>query len=175
MRTLPPPTTTGHVQWIGVRPERGAPMRALNEVEAVATVGLRGDRYHSTRDGKRQVTLIQGEHLPALGAFLGRGPVAPERTRRNLVIEGVNLLALKHHRIAIGEAVVLEYSGLCAPCGKMDRDDRLGPGGFAAMRGHGGITARILVGGVIRVGDPVRALLDDIPTDPPPQLSILDD
>ncbi|MGH8476075.1 MAG: MOSC domain-containing protein [Methylococcales bacterium] len=60
---------------------------------------------------------------------------------RNLVIAGINLLALKNCRFRIGE-VVLEATGLCHPCSKIET--ALGPGGLNAMRGHGGLTARVV-------------------------------
>ena len=84
--------------------------------------------------------------------MLGKGNIDPAFTRRNLVVSGINLLALKDKQFYVGE-VLLEYTGLCHPCTRME--ENLGPGGYNAMRGHGGITARILNGGVIRMGDPV--------------------
>jgi MOSC domain-containing protein YiiM len=65
----------------------------------------------------------------------------------------VNLVSLKGLAFRIGEEVLLVATGPCEPCSKMDR--ALGEGGFHAMRGHGGITARVLRGGVVRIGDPV--------------------
>jgi MOSC domain-containing protein YiiM len=118
-------------------------------VEALVDEGLRGDRYRSS--GKRQVTLIQAEHLPVMASLLGV-PVEPEMLRRNLVVSGINLLALKGARFRIGEAL-LEGSGPCEPCSRMEA--ALGPGGYNTMRGHGGITARVIEGGWIRVGDAV--------------------
>lgn len=139
----------GSVDWIGVRPERDAAMRVLDEVLAIADRGLAGDRYCAS--GSRQVTLIQAEHLPVIAALIGRA-VAPQQVRRNLVVRGINLLALHKQRFAIGE-VVLVATGPCAPCDKMEQ--ALGEGAFQAMRGHGGICARIERGGVIRRGDRV--------------------
>ena len=71
-------------------------------------------------------------------------------------MSGINLLALKGKCFHIG-AAVLEYSGECHPCSRMEAS--LGLGGYNAMRGHGGITAKILTGGIIRVGDAVVPIL----------------
>jgi hypothetical protein len=56
--------------------------------------GVTGDRY-SRKDGNRQVTLIGSENLAAISAFLGTGLVDPGVFRRNIVVEGLNLLALE--------------------------------------------------------------------------------
>jgi MOSC domain-containing protein YiiM len=142
----------GQVVWIGLRPRRLAPVRAVAAVEALAGTGLDGDHYGTLPGGKRQVTLVQAEHLTVVGALLGEPPIEPHRLRRNLVVSGINLLALKGQRFRVGSAL-LEGTGLAHPCSRMERE--LGPGGYNAMRGHGGITARVVGGGVIRVGDGV--------------------
>lgn len=138
----------GRVVWIGVRPARRAPVVALQAVAAIAGAGLEGDRY--AHDGKRQVTLIQAEHLPAVAALAGADRVDPADLRRNIVVAGVNLLALKGRRFRVGTAL-LEHTGPCEPCSRME--EALGPGGYNAMRGHGGITARIVESGRIAAGD----------------------
>jgi MOSC domain-containing protein YiiM len=141
------------VTWIGVRPARRASVEAVDAVEAIAGHGLDGDRY--AHDGDRQVTLIQAEHLGAVAAFVGRTALDPALLRRNIVVAGLNLLALKGRRFRVGGAL-LEATGPCEPCSRME--EALGPGGYNAMRGHGGITARVLESGSIRVGDAVAAL-----------------
>ncbi len=148
--TLP---QVGRLEWIGLRPARGAPMASVDSVELVVGQGLDGDRFAArSDDNPRQVTLIQHEHLPAVAALVGLDALPPELLRRNLVVSGINLLALKDRRFHIG-AALLEYSGPCHPCSQMER--ALGAGGYNAMRGHGGITARVIAGGAIHVGDPV--------------------
>ncbi|HWA13140.1 MAG TPA: MOSC domain-containing protein [Burkholderiales bacterium] len=139
----------GRVEWIGLRPGRRAPLAAVGQAEAIAGYGLAGDRYASKTNGKRQVTLIQAEHLEAVAKLLGRADVAPELVRRNVVVSGINLLALRNGKFRIG-GVLLEGSGPCEPCSRME--EVLGDGGYNAMRGHGGITARILETGQLAVG-----------------------
>ncbi|WP_323766426.1 MOSC domain-containing protein [Marinovum sp.] len=139
----------GQVAWIGLRPARRGVMQALSRV-AITEAGLAGDHG---RAGKRAVTLIQAEHLAVIGGFLGRGPVAPEALRRNLVVSGLNLLGLRGRVVRVGGAL-LEVTGPCAPCSRMEA--AFGPGGYAAVRGHGGMTARVLQPGEVALGDTVQ-------------------
>jgi MOSC domain-containing protein YiiM len=149
-------TNVGRVEWIGCSPASRAPISAVDTI-AVVKGGLQGD-YHCrpNRSSKRQVTLIQAEHLPFVAALLGRDSVAPSDLRRNLVVSGINLAALKYQRFQIGTAV-LEGSGNCPPCSRME--ENLGSGGYAAMLGHGGITAIVMIEGTIRLQDNVHAIL----------------
>ena len=152
LNTLP---QTGRVKWIGVRPKRHAPMAALNEVQVNVGTGLEGDRFQGKAGSKRQVTLIQQEHLSVIASCLHQDSVDPALLRRNIVVSGINLLALKDKTFRMGD-VVLEFTGLCHPCSKMEK--QLGAGGYNAMRGHGGITARVLEAGLVHVGDAVSVL-----------------
>ena len=143
---------TGTVVWIGVRPARRAELVSVETVRAELESGLKGDRY-AGKTGKRQITLINAEHLVAIASMLGRPEVSPSLLRRNIVVKGINLLALKDKTFRIGQAV-LETTGECHPCSRME--ENLGPGGYNAVRGHGGITARVVEAGMIRVGDRVE-------------------
>lgn len=145
---------SGRVEWIGIRSERRAPVTVVDTVEVSEKKGLIGDHY-SGRSGNRHVTLIQAEHLPVVAALTGRSELDPALVRRNIVVSGLNLLALKDHQIRIGN-VTLEITGLCHPCSKMETT--LGPGGYNAMRGHGGLTAKVVQGGTIRQGDSVDVI-----------------
>ena len=145
----------GTLEWIGRRPARRAPMEVVPEAVLSTERGLHGDRYGRAA-GKRQVTLLQAEYLPVIAALTGRDQVTPECLRRNLVIEGLNLWSAQDRRLRIGEQVVLELTGRCYPCSRMEQT--LGPGGYQAVRGHGGFTARVIAGGRIRTGDRVRVV-----------------
>lgn len=144
---------TGRVEWIGLRPARREPLVEVATVKLDVADGLSGDHYRG-RSGKRQVTLIQQEHLAVVAQLLGRAVVTPAEVRRNIVVSGINLLAFSGRQFQVGEEVVLEMTAPCSPCSRMET--HLGPGGYNAMRGHGGICARIIVGGTIRLGDAVR-------------------
>ncbi len=143
---------SGTVEWIGLRPGSRQALVEVPEAFARMGTGLDGDRYKGKPESKRQVSLIQAEHLEAVGSYLGQEPISPFLTRRNLVVRGINLLSLKDKRFSIGETI-LEYSGECHPCSRMEQN--LGEGGYNAMRQHGGILARVIQEGVIKVGDQV--------------------
>ncbi len=149
MDTLP---QIGRVEWIGIRPSRTEAMTVLESVRANSGTGLEGDRFKGRPESPRQVTLIQYEHLAVIAACLGLEAIDPSLLRRNIVVSGINLLALKDKHFRVGDAL-LEFTGACHPCSKMER--LLGVGGYNAMRGHGGITARVHEGGLIKLVDSV--------------------
>ena len=149
LNTLP---QVGCVEWIGLRPSKDEAMIAVDEVQINMDKGLEGDRFSGRSGNPRQVTLIQKEHLQVIASCLNLESVSPALLRRNIVVSGINLLALKDKIFRIGNAT-LEFSGLCHPCSKMER--QLGAGGYNAMRGHGGITARVCEAGLVRLNDKV--------------------
>ena len=146
----------GTVTWLGVRPQRLSPLHSLTEVQAITDQKLEGDHYTGKKGSKRQVTLIQMEHLTVVKHILQLDKLLPEQLRRNIAVSGINLVSLKDRLFSVGE-VILQGTGECAPCSRME--EVLGSGGYNAMRGHGGITARIIKGGNIKVGDNVSLLL----------------
>lgn len=152
LATLP---QQGRLEHILLRPARRAEPVQVERVRAIPGRGLAGDhRAELESRSARQLTLLQAEHLPVVSALCG-ADATPEQLRRNLVVSGVNLLALKERRFRIGGAV-FEGAGLCHPCSRME--EALGPGGYNAVRGHGGILARVLEEGELRVGDVLEPL-----------------
>lgn len=161
----------GRLDAILLRPARRVPATTVDDAVALAGRGLDGDRTGSRPavagrvvpahgGSKRQVTLLQAEHLPVIASLLGRASLDAALLRRNLVVSGLNLIAARSLfadtplHLHIGDEVVLEVTGPCEPCSLME--EALGHGGYNAMRGHGGMTARVIAGGLLRVGDVVR-------------------
>lgn len=142
-------TRDGRVAWIGLRPARLAPVLVVDRCEVTET-GLVGD--HRARAGKRAVTLIQAEHLPVITALCDAKPEFAD-LRRNIAVEGISLTSLRDCEVRIG-TVILRLSGICAPCTRMER--LLGPGGYNAVRGHGGMIAEVVQPGLIQIGDAVK-------------------
>lgn len=147
----------GKVEWIGVRPKYKAPLESVEQVLVSIENGLEGDHYNKS-NGKRQVTLIQAEHLQAVAHILQLDHINPILTRRNIVVSGINLQAFADRRFQLG-GVLLEMTGMCHPCSRME--ENLGPGAYNAMRGHGGITAKVIHGGTIRIGDVVKLFVNN--------------
>ena len=137
----------GRVDWIGARPARRAGPVPLDAAE-VGPAGLEGDH---ARPGPRAVTLIQAEHLPVIAALCD-GAVSPAALRRNLVVSRINLAALKGREVRVGGAV-LRLARPCMPCSRME--EALGPGGYQAVRHHGGWCAEVVSPGRIALEDAV--------------------
>ena len=159
----------GRLDRIVLRPARRVQAVSVAAAMALEGRGLQGDRSAlrsgGSRDGgKRQVTLIQAEHLSVIAALAAVAEVDPLGLRRNLVVSGLNLLAARSLfkdqplRLRIGAEVVLELSGPCEPCSRME--ELLGAGGYNAVRGHGGLTARVVSGGTLQVNDVVVCIAD---------------
>ena len=148
--TLP---QVGRLEWIGLAAASRAVIQSVDSAEVQIDTGIVGE-HHATsgKSSQRQVTLFQQEHLPVIAALAGLDAVTPDQLRRNLVVSGINLVALKEKRFRVGK-VLLEGTGPCAPCSLMEQN--LGPGGYNAMRGHGGITAVVIEPGAVNVGDAV--------------------
>lgn len=140
----------GTVDWLGIRPNKGSPVVEKNCVKAVLDHGLDGDKAGLRPGGRRQVTLIQAEYLHVMKSLLPGLEFNLADLRRNIAISGINLNALKDCIIQLGQAE-LEITGFCHPCSKLET--QLGVGVYNAMRGHGGLTAKVIQGGEIKVGD----------------------
>ncbi len=136
----------GRVAWIGLRPARLAPIITPTEVEVTET-GLVGDHHKAA--SPRALTLVQAEHLPVIAA-LTQTEVTPEMLRRNIVIAGINLTAIRHDVLQLGTARI-KLTKPCAPCSRMERT--IGPGGYNAMRGHGGWYAEVIAPGTVNEKD----------------------
>ena len=146
----------GTLEWIGLRPARKEPMQTVDQVLALEGLGLEGDRRCQGSPGSaRQVTLISAEHLDLIAQFMGRDQVPVELLRRNLLVSGINLYALRHQPFRIGEAEFIATAH-CHPCSRME--SALGEGAVAAMLGYGGFCAKITKTGLIRTGDKIEKI-----------------
>jgi MOSC domain-containing protein YiiM len=150
----------GIVEEIYIAPEGGSKMVKVDEIEAIANLGLKGDRYLK-RTGywsgvdECQVTLIERETLELI-ASESDIRVSNGEHRRNLVTSGIRLHDLAGKRFAIGEAV-LEYDQPRPPCGYIQSITQHGM--TRALRGaRGGICARVVKSGVIRVNDTIEVI-----------------
>jgi len=146
----------GSVVAICICPVAGGPMQLVQEAEAIAGAGLKGDRYctgegsfNKGNVGRRQITLINAW-------FVDNSGFAYQETRRNLVLSGVELMWVVGREFRIGEEVVIRGIKYCDPC---KRPSKLSgnPVDFdEASHDAGGIVAEIIKGGIVRVGDPVN-------------------
>ena len=127
------------------------PMKSVESADMVAGYGIEGDRHATSRGPRtrRQVLLMDVETLGAFGLEGGQ-------TRENVTTRGIDLHALPAgSRVALGADAVVEITGFCDPCGRMDE---VRDGLREAMVDRRGMLATVIEGGAVKIGDPARAL-----------------
>ena len=121
----------------------------LSVVECLAGQGLLGDRFCGFKENyKGQVTFFSSEVFEDVCAKLGVSGKSPGVTRRNLITRGVDLNSLVGKQFEI-QGVSFEGVSECSPCHWMN--DAIAPGAEAALHGRGGLRARVLTDGILRV------------------------
>lgn len=135
---------------IHIAGERNGPARSLAEAKVVTDYGIEGD-WRSHPRNSRQLTLIEEESLLATGRKLGL-TVPAGSSRRQVVVRGLSLNRTVGKTLRLGHVLVW-VTDICDPCENMERT--IGPGARLAMAAHGGVCARVVEGGTLRVGDQV--------------------
>ena len=147
----------GSVEGIYVARKGSASMERVEEVRTIEGCGIEGDRYckgtgfWTTYGDVCEVTLISSEDLDYIQSELGIRVKGGEH-RRNIVTRGIRLEDLRRKRFRIGEAL-LEYDRSRPPCRHVQ--DLSEPGMTRALKGRGGICARVVEGGKIRARDTI--------------------
>lgn len=159
LRNWPPEQLQGTLCGIFVAPAAGATIRGVEAANAIAGSGLEGDRYahgqgHWRLTDACQVTLIAAEDLAKAERESGL-PFAHGEHRRNLVIRGIPMAALRNNDVRVGTAL-FRFHRLRPPCGYLER--LLGQGAMQALRQRGGVGLTVVQGGAIRVGDKVTVV-----------------
>ena len=139
-------------------------MREISAASISAAAGLEGD-FKGAKYPRRQVTMLAREDWEAALAALGAAGLAWTTRRANLLVEGVRLPRAAGAVLQVGGAR-LEVTGQTYPCGRME-EARAGLLSALAKDWRGGITARVLVGGAIALGDEVAVLVAPPETRPP--------
>lgn len=133
------------------------PMEPLRAVDVTVEGGVTGDFRGAIKPGsrgRRQVTVLTSEGLDAAFALLGQS-IDWWRTRRNLLVTGIELPRREGAIIRVGADVALRVTGECDPCRRMNEViDGLHEAMMPDWRG--GVTTKVISGGHIAIGDAVR-------------------
>ena len=155
---------TGTVVALFTTDRMSAPMKKMEQLNALAGRGIEGDRYllgTGTYSKKpevgRQVTLIKSEILDWLKEEFDI-TVKPEECRRNVITRDVEINELIGTEFFVGE-VRLRAHRITQPC--LYLENLLGqPGLYKALWDNGGISCEVMTDGVIKPGDIITTLPD---------------
>ena len=124
-------------------------MKACSEIDCVASRGIRGDRFFDHKlDFKGQITFFEMDSHEALCHKLGLAGVPSTAYRRNVITRGVDLNTLIGQEFEI-QGVRFLGTEEAKPCYWMDQ--AVGPGAHEGLKGKGGLRAKILTSGNLRV------------------------
>lgn len=145
---------SGNLEWIGVRDKSGD-IISTESVMALEGRGLQGDKITLKKSKKRQVTLMQKEHISVILSLAQEQDQSKINRieyyfKRNLLISKYNIDNLKGKYFRIGKAKFFG-TGDCKPCKKIEI--LLGKTMLDAMQGMGGITASVVESGEIKIND----------------------
>lgn len=127
-------------------------IQGLSEVECVAGMGLRGDRYFGCKpDFKGQVTFFDAAVVQAVRDHFSQPALSSSVFRRNLVVRGVDLASWVGKRFRF-QGVEFEGSEECKPCYWMDTAIAPGAEEFLKSNFRGGLRARVLSDGILKAG-----------------------
>ena len=124
------------------------PMLEVPQIECVAGSGIRGDRYFDHKpDYKGQITFFAFETHEWLAEKLGIYAEEPSIYRRNVITRGIDLNTLIGQEFEV-QGVRFIGTEEAKPCLWMNH--AVGEGAEEALRGRGGLRARILSDGVLK-------------------------
>ena len=145
---------SGNLEWIGIRDKSGD-IKSIDSVMALEGRGLEGDKITLKNSKKRQVTLMQKEHISVILSLAKEQDQSKINKieyyfKRNLFVSKYNIYNLKGKYFKIGKARFFG-TGDCKPCKKIET--LLGKSMLEAMQGMGGITASVVESGEIKIND----------------------
>lgn len=141
--------SAGRITHLHLAQAPGTPMKRVTSATAIEQRGFEGDRHSKRGGGKRQLLLVDSRSHNELR-------LSPGQLKENVVVDGLPLENFPAgQRLRIGNEIVVELTGPCVPCHKLDA---LRPGLLSESWGKRGQLARILKGGELREGDGVEVL-----------------
>lgn len=130
------------------KPPGKTPMTRVKEVNCVAGKGLEGDRFFEHKDNfKGQVTFFSLSVYETLCQKFNIHDKDVSDFRRNVIVSDADLNALIGETFEV-QGIQFEGSEEAKPCYWMNQ--AFAEGAEEAMKGHGGLRARILSTGVLR-------------------------
>ena len=114
---------------------------------AIAGEGLEGCAH--ANPPMREILFVSKAHLDSVG-------VEPGAIRENLTVEGCDVQQWPiGQRVRVGDEAVFEITMVCDPCHRMDE---LRDGLRAELEGKRGMLAKVVVSGVVTLGDELELL-----------------